>query len=103
MVVSKVNLTAAAFNSSPLWNLTPRRSLNCHVVWSTSFHDSASSPTKSLPSSDRRTSVSKTLIVTLWVDVLFDCARSEEHTSELQSLRHLVCRLLLEKKKNTDT
>src|SRR5438045_4506016 len=27
--------------------------------------------------------------------------RSEEHTSELQSLRHLVCRLLLEKKKTT--
>src|ERR1035441_591158 len=26
--------------------------------------------------------------------------RSEEHTSELQSLRHLVCRLLLEKKEN---
>src|SRR5438045_4376367 len=29
--------------------------------------------------------------------------RSEEHTSELQSLRHLVCRLLLEKKKKKDT
>src|SRR5205814_8313997 len=28
--------------------------------------------------------------------------RSEEHTSELQSLRHLVCRLLPEKKKNRD-
>src|SRR5205814_8672492 len=28
--------------------------------------------------------------------------RSEEHTSELQSLRHLVCRLLLEKKKLTN-
>src|SRR2546422_5772864 len=27
------------------------------------------------------------------------CARSEEHTSELQSRLHLVCRLLLEKKK----
>src|ERR1039458_10692803 len=27
--------------------------------------------------------------------------RSEEHTAELQSLRHLVCRLLLEKKKTT--
>src|SRR5438045_5301411 len=27
-----------------------------------------------------------------------DDNRSEEHTSELQSLRHLVCRLLLEKK-----
>src|SRR5438045_4756080 len=29
--------------------------------------------------------------------------RSEEHTSELQSLRHLVCRLLLEKKKPDDS
>src|SRR5437899_7613868 len=28
--------------------------------------------------------------------------RSEEHTSELQSLRHLVCRLLLEKKKSNE-
>src|SRR5437899_7154555 len=28
-------------------------------------------------------------------------SRSEEHTSELQSLRHLVCRLLLEKKNTT--
>src|SRR5690625_6088602 len=28
--------------------------------------------------------------------------RSEEHTSELQSRGHLVCRLLLEKKKNKD-
>src|SRR2546422_1383129 len=30
-------------------------------------------------------------------------ARSEEHTSELQSRLHLVCRLLLEKKKKHDT
>src|SRR5437899_5793409 len=29
--------------------------------------------------------------------------RSEEHTSELQSLRHLVCRLLLEKKNDPGT
>src|SRR5258706_11065332 len=29
--------------------------------------------------------------------------RSEEHTSELQSLTNLVCRLLLEKKKNKST
>src|SRR6266508_5860389 len=29
-------------------------------------------------------------------------ARSEEHTSELQSRGHLVCRLLLEKKKQTN-
>src|SRR3989441_9018999 len=34
---------------------------------------------------------------------LINCAidRSEEHTSELQSLAYLVCRLLLEKKKKT--
>src|ERR1035441_5233216 len=30
-------------------------------------------------------------------------SRSEEHTSELQSLRHLVCRLLLEKKELNQT
>src|SRR5690349_23995942 len=43
-----------------------------------------------------------------WVFVAFEVAdgdapaaiRSEEHTSELQSRRDLVCRLLLEKKKN---
>src|SRR5258708_10496696 len=32
-----------------------------------------------------------------------ECQRSEEHTSELQSPDHLVCRLLLEKKKYTQT
>src|SRR2546422_8407106 len=31
------------------------------------------------------------------------CPRSEEHTSELQSRLHLVCRLLLEKKKKKHT
>src|SRR5258705_6012757 len=53
------------------------------------------------------------LIPDIWIDGQRNCAacgrvveravmiemRSEEHTSELQSLRHLVCRLLLEKKK----
>src|SRR5262245_64051116 len=36
-------------------------------------------------------------------EAAIDATRSEEHTSELQSLRHLVCRLLLEKKKNKQT
>src|SRR5258708_27817838 len=35
-------------------------------------------------------------------DCLRDLNRSEEHTSELQSPDHLVCRLLLEKKNNTN-
>src|SRR2546425_3970060 len=35
-----------------------------------------------------------------WVEqTAVGCPRSEEHTSELQSLAYLVCRLLLEKKK----
>src|SRR3712207_8497989 len=33
-------------------------------------------------------------------EALFGDRRSEEHTSELQSRQYLVCRLLLEKKKN---
>src|SRR2546430_13397156 len=37
-----------------------------------------------------------------WVDVKYSRTRSEEHTSELQSQSNLVCRLLLEKKKNNN-
>src|SRR5205823_14266515 len=36
-------------------------------------------------------------------DLKADLQRSEEHTSELQSLAYLVCRLLLEKKKKSST
>src|SRR3712207_8144738 len=35
-----------------------------------------------------------------WADEAHVAPRSEEHTSELQSRQYLVCRLLLEKKKN---
>src|SRR5205814_4140961 len=42
---------------------------------------------------------SSCLVTSSCVTVLMT-SRSEEHTSELQSLRHLVCRLLLEKKKS---
>src|SRR2546423_6216353 len=37
----------------------------------------------------------------VWQNVMSQVHRSEEHTSELQSLAYLVCRLLLEKKKST--
>src|SRR2546425_7952229 len=39
--------------------------------------------------------------LTAFGQVLDGIDRSEEHTSELQSLAYLVCRLLLEKKKKT--
>src|SRR5437016_8031106 len=39
----------------------------------------------------------------LLVKIALPATRSEEHTSELQSLTNLVCRLLLEKKNKTNT
>src|SRR5258706_11914593 len=39
--------------------------------------------------------------ITGWAQIPGFASRSEEHTSELQSLTNLVCRLLLEKKKPT--
>src|SRR5687768_18006476 len=50
----------------------------------------AASPTTCIPLSKKRTADGR------------NDARSEEHTSELQSRLHLVCRLLLEKKKTTN-
>src|SRR5689334_24442913 len=57
--------------------------------------DARFSGRNSLPRSPRSTS---SLGLTTW-SVLRPISRSEEHTSELQSQFHLVCRLLLEKKK----
>src|SRR5258705_10324186 len=61
-------------------------------------------------SSIGRAAVSKTagwgfepLLACQFQGTLILSARSEEHTSELQSLRHLVCRLLLEKKNQAMT
>src|SRR2546422_8205982 len=56
----------------------------CYLAWELTLHGAVS-----------REEVSA---VFEWVEG--DC-RSEEHTSELQSRLHLVCRLLLEKKKKT--
>src|SRR5262245_63442969 len=71
--------------------------------YTTLFRSFSLRPTSSsrLPAS----AASVSTLVVSWNDAALmnesDCseARSEEHTSELQSLRHLVCRLLLEKKK----
>src|SRR3712207_8878540 len=41
--------------------------------------------------------------VAAWAGRTRRSVRSEEHTSELQSRQYLVCRLLLEKKKKTNT
>src|SRR2546425_3659043 len=43
------------------------------------------------------------VVAAFFISVMLFGHRSEEHTSELQSLAYLVCRLLLEKKKNIAT
>src|SRR2546422_7930273 len=69
-----------------------------------------SSRNKPLVSCDRRAEFANTLLLAPRLQirnpqVVMDrrriVSRSEEHTSELQSRLHLVCRLLLEKKKRT--
>src|SRR3989442_10899141 len=50
---------------------------------------------KAIPRPDGSRAIQPSIPVSLW-----NGRRSEEHTSELQSRPHLVCRLLLEKKKH---
>src|SRR2546425_2931761 len=52
------------------------------------------------PGRDAIIAISYAVILVTLLGQGFTLARSEEHTSELQSLAYLVCRLLLEKKKN---
>src|SRR5690349_21950838 len=48
---------------------------------------------------DRRIGIQRGVAGGIWLPIADIAVRSEEHTSELQSRRDLVCRLLLEKKK----
>src|SRR3712207_9114987 len=60
----------------------------------------ASSPTSPLRTSQTsRSPRHRFRNLTVWFRPYVKPARSEEHTSELQSRQYLVCRLLLEKKK----
>src|SRR5438093_9300779 len=61
-------------------------------IYTLSLHDA-------LPISDGTTLSGQTTVEFITVPAARAAPRSEEHTSELQSLTNLVCRLLLEKKK----
>src|SRR5262245_62490964 len=73
--------------------------LNCHISpyshGNRMNHDPLRTRKLLLHRSELRKLIGKTTEKGL---TLVPTKRSEEHTSELQSLRHLVCRLLLEKK-----
>src|SRR5205814_10273583 len=87
--------------SSDLTQITRLRTSNMATSLCPHWADSTTrSPRESEPSSSIRSRSSSTRT---WAAITVTHAatmklRSEEHTSELQSLRHLVCRLLLEKK-----
>src|SRR5205814_9787623 len=67
-------------------------------IYTLSLHDALPIySTKTVPVPPERNTLGEKLLPCKAGFELF--TRSEEHTSELQSLRHLVCRLLLEKKK----
>src|SRR3989441_4913856 len=59
-------------------------------------------PFSSKRASERQSETSSRSPCTTW-KLIPVCPRSEEHTSELQSLAYFVCRLLLEKKKTRNT
>src|SRR5687767_15225039 len=65
--------------------------------YTTLFRSGRSRMRQNSPSRDTTGIMSIVLLPALIIPVV---SRSEEHTSELQSLAYLVCRLLLEKKKN---
>src|SRR2546429_4495580 len=62
----------------------------------TPYNSAQFSPTMRLRSASEMVIVCSSITIS-------DAERSEEHTSELQSRLHLVCRLLLEKKKHQST
>src|SRR2546422_4131833 len=70
--------------------------------YTTLFRSSTSARLPAGPTSTRSTSSSKRTVFR-WPAYRPFRGRSEEHTSELQSRLHLVCRLLLEKKKETSS
>src|SRR3989442_2823681 len=76
------------FPYTTLFRSPPSRSSSSASSWPAAESTTGTSPALASPTS-RRTAVS-----------VRKRTRSEEHTSELQSRPHLVCRLLLEKKKD---
>src|SRR5947199_10254481 len=80
-------------NGSPA--ASPSKTVCSSEPWNTWAPQATDSP----PTEERLGIFRQDFFLGLVGDIPALADRSEEHTSELQSLRHLVCRLLLEKKK----
>src|SRR2546427_3276413 len=67
--------------------------------YTTLFRSLKATPVPMAGGRAREATARRVAVSTTYIDNEPDTARSEEHTSELQSQSNLVCRLLLEKKK----
>src|SRR3712207_9358776 len=76
--------------------------LSLHDALPISIELSSRSPPPTLGSTDCKREAPMTPPSAAIVEAMTNTARSEEHTSELQSRQYLVCRLLLEKKKKKE-
>src|SRR2546429_5010028 len=72
-------------------------------IYTLSLHDALPISTRPKLSTSGPPEFPGLIDVSVWIRLVILCmpGRSEEHTSELQSRLHLVCRLLLEKKKTS--
>src|SRR5712672_4145552 len=75
------------------------RVLGCPSVSPNRMETTPASRSDSVPSTECSCSCSSVKLTASPGWIASESSRSEEHTSELQSLAYLVCRLLLEKKK----
>src|SRR3989442_4437820 len=80
---------------------TPGSSPASHRIWNP-LHEPSTSPPPATNSRSASTDRKSTRLNSSHVRISYAvfCLRSKEHTSELQSRPHLVCRLLLENKKD---
>src|SRR2546425_9503982 len=87
------------FPYTTLFRSPVRRQLDqLRAIQRQQFHDSQTPPA----ADGGRTSRSRSAAIARTPSTGTAASRSEEHTSELQSLAYLVCRLLLEKKKKKE-
>src|SRR5205823_12727421 len=90
----------AVSHITPLFLLTSRRPPRSTLFpYTTLFRSSIPRTSRSNPDG----SITAIARPSIYSGVKYEPSRSEEHTSELQSLAYLVCRLLLEKKKRRPT
>src|SRR5271166_1676547 len=99
--ITTVSRSRATFTPRLAASVSPTRSTSSRRRWiSSAAADAATygriSHTFDQVDADRPPRIQEYTAASVWVSC---CSRSEEHTSELQSRGHLVCRLLLEKKK----